>query len=380
MVASNEKVYHNPTGYSQIVEEEVNGAVTRRYTLGHWIISETQNINGTWATSFYGYDGHNSVRFPTNAAGTVTDNYTFDAFGIKIAGAGTTPNQILYSGEYLDLGTGNYDLRNRIYRQNTRTFLTADTTPGQLPYVYTADNPVMFADPSGHDFTIADITVSFAINSAITAGLDVAGNVFLGQDKSFGEIVVDSLLGGALGAIGGPIAGEFAGEAIARLGGYLAKAGAAEAAIKIIGEAVARGLFGATYTTVGVWTEYFFEHPNAPMGAKATLAVFLSSAAVSSLGSAVAEQRVLAPWVSKMLGGVNVGPEVQAMLNAVATGDFVGAAELADNVSVQDFWQQAVPRLLASNVAVGDFSGSVLVAFADRIVDFLDGLALPGLQ
>ncbi len=326
------------------------------------------------------YDGHNSVRFPTNAAGTVTDNYTFDAFGIKIAGAGTTPNQILYSGEYLDLGTGNYDLRNRIYRQNTGTFLTADTTPGQLPYVYTADNPVMFADPSGHDFTIADITVSFAINSAITAGLDVAGNVFLGQDKSFGEIVVDSLLGGALGAIGGPIAGEFAGEAIARLGGYLAKAGAAEAAIKIIGEAVARGLFGATYTTVGVWTEYFFEHPNAPMGAKATLAVFLSSAAVSSLGSAVAEQRVLAPWVSKMLGGVNVGPEVQAMLNAVATGDFVGAAELADNVSVQDFWQQAVPRLLASNVAVGDFSGSVLVAFADRIVDFLDGLALPGLQ
>ncbi len=65
---------------------------------------------------------------------------------------------------------------------------------------------------------------------------------------------------------------------------------------------------------------------------------------------------------------------------AVAAGDFVGAAELADNISVQDFWQQAVPRLLASNIATGDFSGSVLVAFADRIVDFLDGLALLGLQ
>ena len=303
-----------------------------------------------------------------------------DAFGIKIAGSGTTPNQILYSGEYLDLGTGNYALRNRIYRQNTGTFLTADTTPGQLPYVYTSDNPVMFVDPSGHSFTIADITVSFAINGLLTGALDYAGNVFLGQDKSFGEIVADSLLGGTLGAIGGPIAGEFAGEAIARLGGYLAKAGAAEAAIKIIGEAVARGLLGATYTTIGVWTEYFFEHPNAPMGAKATLAVFFSSFAVSSLGSAVAEQGVLASWVSKVLGGVNVGPEVQAMLNAIAAGDYVGAAELADNVPVQEFWQQAVPRLLASNVAVGDFSGSVLVAFADRIVDFLDGLALPGLQ
>ena len=161
---------NNPTGYSQIVEEIVNGAVTRRYTLGHWIISETQNISGTWTTSFYGYDGHNSVRFLTNSAGTVTDNYTFDAFGIKIAGAGSTANQILYSGEYLDLGTGNYALRNRIYQQNTGTFLTADTTPGQLPYVYTGDNPVMFADPSGHAFSLGDtlFTISFQISMAAT--------------------------------------------------------------------------------------------------------------------------------------------------------------------------------------------------------------------
>jgi hypothetical protein len=235
-------------------------------------------------------------------------------------------------------------------------------------------------DLNGHDFTVADITVSFAINSAITAGLDVAGNVFLGQDKSFGEIVADSLLGGALGAIGGPIAGEFAGSFVEKFGGLLARAGAAENAIRIIGEAAARGFFGATYTTVGVWTEYFFEHPNAPMGAKATFAVFLSSAFVSSLGSAVAEQRVLAPFISKVLGGIHVGPEVQAMLDAVASGDFSAAGDLADNVSVQDFWQQAIPRLLATNITEGEFSGTVLVAFADRIVDFLDGLALPGLQ
>ena len=150
---------NNPTGYSQIVEEIVNGAVTRRYTLGHWIISETQNISGTWATSFYGYDGHNSVRFLTNAAGTVTDNYTFDAFGIKIAGAGTTPNQILYSGEYLDPGTGNYDLRARVYNENTGTFLTRDTYAGQNgdpitlhQYLYAGADPIMNFDPTG-DYT-----------------------------------------------------------------------------------------------------------------------------------------------------------------------------------------------------------------------------------
>ncbi|MHB1767554.1 MAG: hypothetical protein ACYCUV_06845, partial [Phycisphaerae bacterium] len=67
-------------------------------------------------------------------------------------------------------------------------------------------------------------------------------------------------------------------------------------------------------------------------------------------------------------------------LGAVASWNLDAAAEMADNLSVQEFWQQAVPRLLATNVAVGDFSGSILVAFADRVVDFLDGLAQPGLQ
>ena len=150
---------NNPTGYSQIAEEIVNGAVTRRYTLGHWIISETQNISGTWTTSFYGYDGHNSVRFLTNSAGTVTDNYTLDAFGIEIVHSGTTPNQILYSGEYLDPGTGDYDLRARVYNENTGTFLTRDTYAGQNgdpitlhQYLYAGADPVMNVDLTG-DYT-----------------------------------------------------------------------------------------------------------------------------------------------------------------------------------------------------------------------------------
>ena len=195
---------NNPTGYSQIVEEIVNGAVTRRYTLGHWIISETQNISGTWTTSFYGYDGHNSVRFLTNSAGAVTDNYTFDAFGIKIAGTGTTPNQILYSGEYLDPGTGDYDLRAREYNQATGTFPTMDTTPGQLPYVYTSDNPVMFVDPSG-DFGISDVTTSIAISLTI------------GNAVAFGAI--GAMHGGGItgftnGLIGGALVGGEAGLAL----------------------------------------------------------------------------------------------------------------------------------------------------------------------
>ncbi len=202
---------NNPTGYSQIVEEIVNGAVTRRYTLGHWIISETQSIGGTWATSFYGYDGHNSVRFLTDSAGAVTDNYTFDAFGIKIAGAGSTPNQILYSGEYLDLGTGDYDLRARVYNENTGTFLTRDTYAGQNgdpitlhQYLYAGADPVNMWDPSGNAFTIPSVLVNISIRVDLfvaSAGATAAAAFGEGGQNSlfrvfgqFGENIVDQVL------------------------------------------------------------------------------------------------------------------------------------------------------------------------------------------
>src|SRR3974377_431321 len=71
----------NPTGYSQVMDEIVNGAVTRTYTYGRQLISENQLVGSTWTPSFYGYDGHGNARFLANSAGTITDTYTFDAFG-----------------------------------------------------------------------------------------------------------------------------------------------------------------------------------------------------------------------------------------------------------------------------------------------------------
>ena len=50
------------------------------------LLSETQAISGVPTTSYYGYDGHVSVRHLTDAAGTVTDTYDYDAFRILIGG------------------------------------------------------------------------------------------------------------------------------------------------------------------------------------------------------------------------------------------------------------------------------------------------------
>ena len=119
----------NPTGLPQVLDETVNGAVTRTYAYGLQRISENQLNGSTWTPSFYGYDGHGNVRFLTNSTGTVTDTYQYDAFGRLIATTGSTPNKYMYSGEWSD-SIGLYNLRARYYNQATGRFWARDPAEG----------------------------------------------------------------------------------------------------------------------------------------------------------------------------------------------------------------------------------------------------------
>src|SRR5438046_8645342 len=92
----------NPTGYAQVIEEVVNGAVRRTYTYGTSRINQNQLINSTWTPSFYGYDGMGSVRLLTDSTGTVTDTYDYDAWGSAVNVTGSTPNLYLSQAEHYD--------------------------------------------------------------------------------------------------------------------------------------------------------------------------------------------------------------------------------------------------------------------------------------
>ena len=161
----------NPTGYAQVLDELVSGAVTKTYTYGLQRISENQLVSGTWTPSFYGYDGHGNVRFLTSTAGVLGNTYQFDAFGMPIASAGTTANTYLYNGERFDQNIGLYHLRARYYNQATGRFETMDPVGGNIvdpatlhKYVYTKNDPVNRVDPGGKDSIIA-----FAIMRGDTA-------------------------------------------------------------------------------------------------------------------------------------------------------------------------------------------------------------------
>jgi RHS repeat-associated protein len=154
----------NPTGYAQVVDELQSGTVTRAYSYGLERISESQTLNSTWTPSFYGYDGHGSVRQLTNLSGTVTDTYDYDAFGNLINSTGTTPNVYLFAGEQYDAALGLYYNRARYLNTTTGRFSSMDTDEGndQDPislhkYLYADANPVNGTDPTGNQDVIEEV-------------------------------------------------------------------------------------------------------------------------------------------------------------------------------------------------------------------------------
>jgi RHS repeat-associated protein len=148
----------NPTGYAQVVEELVGGAVTRQYTYGRQRISESQSINNAWTASFYGYDGGGNVRNLTNTAGVITDEYEYDAYGNSFTKVGTTPNNYMYRGEQYDPDLGLYYLRARYYNPATGRFLSRDPEDGDIAdpatlhkYLYANGDPANLMDSTGRE-------------------------------------------------------------------------------------------------------------------------------------------------------------------------------------------------------------------------------------
>ena len=98
------------TSYSRVLEEKnKNNNLTATYTYGHELISQ----NRATSVSFYNRDGLGSTTSLTNASQTVTDTYSYDAFGNLINSTGTTKNNYLFAGEEKDNTTGYYYLRAR---------------------------------------------------------------------------------------------------------------------------------------------------------------------------------------------------------------------------------------------------------------------------
>src|SRR6185437_2170151 len=164
-----------------------SGSVTRTYSYGLELINQRQPVSGTLTTSFYGYDGHGSVRFLTSSTGAITDTYDYDAFGNVISSTGSTPNNYLFASEQFDAALGVYYNRARYYDQRQGRFWSMDTqdaTPVDSMslhrYLYADADPVDNIDPLGlytqqfgyyvEDAVQKAYTGDFGANAQVTYG------------------------------------------------------------------------------------------------------------------------------------------------------------------------------------------------------------------
>ena len=124
---------------------------------------------------YYIYDGHRNTRLLTNAAGTVTDRYAYDACGNLLKKEGDTENDFLYTGEQYNANTGLYYLRARYMDPSTGTFISMDSYQGSLydpvslhKYLYANANPVKYTDPTGY-YSLAEFSIADGIQSTLSS-------------------------------------------------------------------------------------------------------------------------------------------------------------------------------------------------------------------
>ncbi|HEU5123921.1 MAG TPA: Ig-like domain-containing protein [Verrucomicrobiae bacterium] len=231
----------NPSGYAQVLEEHISvnfqsPAISCIYTYGQTLISQDRLDGSIWRTSFYGYDGHNNVRYLTDLNGIVTDTYDYDAFGNLIARTGSTENHYLFTGEQFDPDLNLYYLRARYHNPDTGRFWTQDSFEGNgsdpaslHKYAYCGNNPINAYDPSGnlsiaelgHSSVIGGLTTAWISSISRAVGAASAGAGWKESLDAANEGIADDFASGALGGALGYGIGKAAFWAIGKTAPYL---------------------------------------------------------------------------------------------------------------------------------------------------------------
>ena len=169
--------------------QKVDGDETTNYYYQNGVVAYTTDANGEQnSQNLIGTDGNvlATERFQQNATqyylynkdiqestsslvkedGSADATYQYTDFGeTTIQGDDQAKNEVCYTGGIYDQSTGLYYLNARYYNPEDGRFMTEDSYRGEIMnpetghlYVYCANNPVNYADSSGH-FAAAMYTV-----------------------------------------------------------------------------------------------------------------------------------------------------------------------------------------------------------------------------
>lgn len=243
--------------------------------------------------------------------------YRYGLYGEQVAADGDASLlRYLFTGQELDRETGLYNYNARLYDPELRRFYSIDPEEEfASPYVYVADNPLTYKDPSGRSLTLGVTLLIGAIVGAV-AGLAAGVAASITNRWSVGEAVWKTAVLTVIGAATGMIFSGAAYGAAALGTGAAAAAGWAETtagtllsgSIELGGWAVTGTALGATDGAVHAWLTGEDAGEAAGYGALSGLigsvAYFGASKIASAVGRAVVRSslRGRSPYKARISG------------------------------------------------------------------------------
>jgi len=129
------------------LEYDGSNAIVASYTTGFAPGSVLEMRRG--GAAFYQLqDALGSTTALADGAGSVVATYAYDSFG-RMTSSGGPANAYTYTGLQRDTRTGLYYARARYYDPRSGRFISQDPIQAIDPYVYAANDPLDFVDPTG---------------------------------------------------------------------------------------------------------------------------------------------------------------------------------------------------------------------------------------
>jgi RHS repeat-associated protein len=181
------------------------------------------------STVFLHPDHLGGLAIVTDASGQVIQTLRYDPYGKLLERTGTGPNvPVGFSGGVLDAWSGLLYLSTRYYQPGLGRFVSPDTFVQQIydattwwSYAYCRNNPVSYADPSGHSsegiffnffglIMLAALAIStfgigtpaLAVGAGVLAGGVVGGVTAAKHGGDPSEVLAGVLVGAAVGGLG----------------------------------------------------------------------------------------------------------------------------------------------------------------------------------
>ena len=213
---------------------------------GNTVIGMQHTVGGVTTPYYFHRNPLGDVIGILNTNGVMVAKYIYDAWGNCTISSDTTnitvaqANPIRYRGYYYDSETGLYYCNARYYSPKWRRFISPDDTSyldpssvnGLNQYCYCNNDPINYADPSGHSVLLTAAVIGLLVGAGL-GGLYGGFTAAANAQNVIAGILIGAFAGGIMGAGAGVaslyLAPVIIGQTAFTVGGIACSAGTAVA-------------------------------------------------------------------------------------------------------------------------------------------------------